>query len=105
MKAVKLLFKPVSVASGLVAGVLARRSFTLLWGLVDREQAPKPDQRAVSVRKLALALALEGAVFRVMRGLVDHASRRGFAGVTGRWPGEQRQPEGAGSGEEREETG
>jgi hypothetical protein len=86
---IKLLFKPVSILSGIVAGLLARRSFTLIWRLVDDKRPPQSDQRAVSVPKLALALALEGAVFRAVKGLVDHASRRGFADFTGRWPGSE----------------
>jgi hypothetical protein len=43
----------------------------------------------VSYPKLVAALALEGAIFRAARGLFDHEARRGFARVTGSWPGEQ----------------
>jgi hypothetical protein len=86
---IKLLFKPVSILSGVLAGLLARRSFALIWRLVDDKQPPKSDQRTASVPKLALALALEGAVFRAVKGLVDHASRQGFADFTGRWPGSE----------------
>jgi hypothetical protein len=86
---IKLLFRPVSILGGLVAGLLARRSFALIWRLVDDKRPPQSDQRAVSMPKLALALALEGAVFRAVKGLVDHASRRGFADFTGRWPGSE----------------
>ncbi len=38
--------------------------------------------------KLIAALAIEGAIFRVVKGLTDHGARRGFASLTGRWPGE-----------------
>jgi len=74
--------------SGVLAGALARRSFTLIWKTVDAGDPPKPDQRQARLSRLALALAVEGAVFRLVRGLVDHIARRGFADVTGRWPGE-----------------
>ncbi len=86
---IKLIFRPVSILGGVLAGLLARRSFALIWRLIDEERPPQSDQRAVSVPKLALALALEGAVFRAVKGLVDHASRRGFADFTGRWPGDE----------------
>jgi hypothetical protein len=33
---------------------------------------------------------LEGAIVRLLRGGVDHASRRGFARLTGSWPGEEK---------------
>jgi hypothetical protein len=53
----KVLFTPVSVAGGLVAGIPA--------------------------------LLLEGAIFRVIRGLFDHGARRAFNRATGTWPGEE----------------
>ena len=40
--------------------------------------------------KLAVALALQGAIFRAVRGIVEHAARRTFARTTGTWPGEER---------------
>jgi hypothetical protein len=85
---IKLLFKPVGILGGLLAGLLARRSFALIWRTVDAQEPPRPEQRWVSLPKLALALSIEGAVFRLVRGLVDHASRVGFTGFVGRWPGE-----------------
>jgi hypothetical protein len=87
---VKLMFKPVSILGGVLAGLLARRSFALIWRAVDDREAPQPEQRSVSLPKLALALSLQGAVFTLVRGLVDHLSRRGFAKATGRWPGVDR---------------
>jgi hypothetical protein len=43
--------------------------------------------RGVPTGKLIAALAIEGAIFRVTKGIVDHQARSGFAGATGRWPG------------------
>jgi hypothetical protein len=48
----------------------------------------------VSYPKLVLALLLEGAIFRLVKGMVDRGARVGFASITGRWPGE----DGASSG-------
>jgi hypothetical protein len=76
--------------SGLFAGVLARRLFQALWSLVDREPPPDPSRRDVSWGKVVAALALEGALFRVVRGVVDRASRQAFNRATGSWPGEER---------------
>jgi len=85
----KVLFIPFSIAGGLAAGFVAKKAFDLAWGLIDSEEAPEPDQRDVSWPKLAGALALEGAIFRVVRGLADRGSRAGFYRVTGTWPGEE----------------
>ena len=38
--------------------------------------------------KLLAALAIDGAIFRLTKGIVDHQARSAFAGATGRWPGE-----------------
>ena len=84
----KLLFAPVSIISGRIAGLTARRVTDRVWGVVDHGQPPRPDQRAATWPKLAARLAVEGAVLAVVSGLTDHAARRWFAGFTGRWPGE-----------------
>ena len=85
----KLLFIPVSVGGGFAAGFVGKKLFQLAWGLVDEEEAPEPEHRYISLGKLAVALALEGAIFRLIRGLFDHGAREGFFRLTGSWPGEE----------------
>jgi hypothetical protein len=87
---VKALFKPLSLGAGLLAGVLASKLFAGLWGLVDDEEAPDPGHREIPLGKLAIALLVEGAIARLVRGFVDHGLRQGFARLTGSWPGEER---------------
>jgi Protein of unknown function (DUF4235) len=84
----KLIFLPVSVVAGLLAGLIGRKAFEGIWGKVDEEEVPDPKHREVSVPKLIAALVIEGAIFRLAKGLVDHGLRRGFARFTGTWPGE-----------------
>ncbi|HST55199.1 MAG TPA: DUF4235 domain-containing protein [Solirubrobacteraceae bacterium] len=85
----KVIFTPVSIVAGLLAGIIGKKLFRLSWGLVDEEEPPRAQHHRINVGKLALALALEGAVFRVVKGLADHGSRRGFNWLTGLWPGEE----------------
>jgi hypothetical protein len=85
----KLLFLPFSIVSGLIAGFLSKKVFDGVWRLVDEEEAPEAEYKEISIAKLALALALEGAIFRAVRGLVDHQARRGFYNLTGSWPGDE----------------
>jgi len=85
-----LLFKPIGIVTGLVAGILAKKIFEFAWGLVDDEEAPEAKHREVPLGKLSLALVLEGAIFRVVRGLADHGLRHGVARLTGSWPGPER---------------
>jgi hypothetical protein len=86
----KLIFAPFSIALGLIAGLLGKKIFDQIWGLIDDVEPPKPEHREFSWPKLIAALAVEGAIFRLVKGLVDHASRTSFAKVTGTWPGEER---------------
>jgi hypothetical protein len=86
---VKIIFVPISILGGIVAGALGRKLFDAVWGKVDEEEPPHPEHRQVDMRKLVVALVLEGAIFRLVKGLFDHAARRGFARWTGAWPGEE----------------
>lgn len=85
----KFLFLPFSILSGLLAGFLSKKLFDGIWRLVDDEEAPEAEHREISVAKLGLALILQGAIFRVVRGLVDHQARKGFYNLTGSWPGQE----------------
>jgi hypothetical protein len=86
----RLLFVPVGVAGGFLAGLVGKSLFEFLWSRISDEEAPEPEHRDVSWPKLVAALALEGAIFRVSRGLFERGSRAGFQRATGRWPGEER---------------
>ena len=93
----KLMFIPFRVLSGILAGTVAARLFGRIWRLFDSEQPPDPEQREVSLGKLAVALLLQGAVFGAVRGLADHGARVAFRRATGRWPGEPRRDAGESS--------
>jgi hypothetical protein len=85
----KIVFLPVRLLSGLFAGVLSKKLVSAIWGTLDDEHPPQPAERQADVRRLALALFIQGAVFSLVRGLVDHSAREGFRRLTGTWPGEQ----------------
>jgi hypothetical protein len=85
----KFLFLPFSIIAGLVAGFLSKKLFDGVWRLVDDQEAPEAEHKEISIAKLAIALVLEGAIFRAVRGLVDHGARRSFYNLTGSWPGDE----------------
>jgi hypothetical protein len=86
----KFLFIPISVVGGILAGTIAKKIFEAVWGLFDDEEPPDAKHREIDLGKLVVAVALEGAIFRLMRALFDHGSRHAFARATGSWPGEER---------------
>jgi hypothetical protein len=87
---VSAVFTPLGLIFGLLGGQLAKKVFDFVWGLIDDEEAPRPKHRDVPLAKLLLALVVEGAIARLVRGLIDHGARHGWARLTGQWPGEER---------------
>jgi hypothetical protein len=85
----RILFAPFSILAGVIAGALGKKLFERVWSLIEDSEAPSPKHREIDVWKLIAALALEGLIFRAVRGLVDNASRRAFFRLTGTWPGEE----------------
>jgi hypothetical protein len=86
----KVLFIPLSVASGIVGGLLGKKTFERIWSMIDEEEPPTGKHRDVPWWKLVVALAIQGAVFTVARGVIDRGARRAFYTVTGTWPGEKK---------------
>jgi Protein of unknown function (DUF4235) len=87
---VKFLFMPISILSGLLAGFVGKKLFEGIWGAFDEEEPPESKHLEISWMKLLLAGAIQGAIFRAVREVADHGSRRAFMRVTGTWPGEER---------------
>jgi hypothetical protein len=85
---VKVIFAPLGILAGLAAGFAAQKGFERIWAAFDDEEAPEVEDREVSYAKLIAALALEGAIFRIVKGMVDRGARVSFASLTGSWPGE-----------------
>jgi hypothetical protein len=84
----KILYVPFSVVGGIVAGFVGKKAFEGVWHLLDDQDAPDPKDREIAWTKLLTALLLQGAIFRTVRGLMDHGSRSAFSKLTGTWPGE-----------------
>jgi hypothetical protein len=84
------VFKPFGIVVGLLAGVVASKLFERLWSVIDDQQAPEPKYREIPLAKLVVALLLQGAISRLVRGMTDHGLRHGFARLTGEWPGAER---------------
>lgn len=83
-----VLFRPMGLVLGLIAGMIARKIFEKSWSAARDEEAPSPEQENLEMKSLIVALLLEGAIFMLIRGLVDHGARVAFRNYTGAWPGE-----------------
>jgi hypothetical protein len=87
----KVAYKPVGILMGIAAGALAGVVFKQVWKLAaGDDDAPNATDEERGWGEILVAAAIQGAIFRAVRKLVDHQSRRAFAGALGTWPGEQR---------------
>ena len=89
----KLIYKPFGIVLGIIAGLLSKKLFDAAWGVIDKEEPPKPTTLQTTWPKVIGAAVVEGVTFKVTRAAVDRAGAKGFAAVTGFWPGEKKPDE------------
>ena len=86
----RLLYKPVGLVFGVIAGIIAEAIFKRAWrGVADEEKAPKATDRDRGWLEITLAAAVRGAVFAGTKAVVDRVGATSFEHVTGAWPGEK----------------
>ncbi len=85
----KLLYKPIGLLFGLIAGLVSRQLFRTMWDLVDKEEPPKPTTEQASWPRVVGAAALQALVFASVRAVTDRLGAQGFRHLTGIWPGEK----------------
>jgi hypothetical protein len=86
----KLIYKPFGIVMGILAGLVGKRLFDVVWSKLDDEEPPEATTELAPMRKVVAAAALQGVIFRVTRVLVDRYGAKGYAHLTGVWPGERR---------------
>ncbi len=90
MKAlVTIIYKPIGIVAGILAGLVGSKIFKFVWGKIDEEDPPKANTEWATWSKLLTAAAIQGVIFKVVRTIVDRQTAKGFAGLTGFWPGER----------------
>ena len=85
----KLIYRPVGIVLGLVAGMLSKSVFNWVWSKIDDEEAPKATIEGSGWGKVLTAAAVQGMVFQTVRAAVNRGGAEGFKYLTGVWPGEK----------------
>lgn len=89
----KLIYKPFGILFGILAGLVSKKLFDVVWGLFDKEEPPKPTTEEAAWPKVLAAAAVQGVTFKVTRAAVDRGGAKGFRYLTGVWPGPKRPDE------------
>jgi uncharacterized protein DUF4235 len=88
-KGAKLVYRPVGLAGGILAGVVSGAIFKQVWKRVSGEDdAPDALQSEYGMREVVLAAAIQGALFAATKAAIDRAGAQGFTKLTGSWPGD-----------------
>ena len=89
---IKVLYKPTGMLVSVLGGVLAGAIFKQVWKVAfGEEDAPKATDADRSWREILLAAALQGAIFGLVKAVIDRGAAEGARKVTGTWPGEEDQ--------------
>jgi hypothetical protein len=95
---IKLLYKPAGMLVSVLGGVIAGAVFKRVWKVAAREDdAPKATDAQRGWREVLLAAALQGAIFGLVKAVVDRGAAEGTRKFTGVWPGGNGQPSGKGA--------
>lgn len=85
----KVLYAPFGIVAGLIGGFLASTIFKQVWKqIADEDDPPTPRQSEYSWKEILGAAALQGAIFSVVKAVVNRGGAKGFEKVTGSWPGD-----------------
>ncbi|MCX5203048.1 DUF4235 domain-containing protein [Streptomyces sp. NBC_00237] len=84
----KVFYKPLGMIFGMAGGMLAGLAFRKTWKVVTGEDdAPDGLDRDRRWREILPAVALEGAIFAVVRTSVERGGATAVRKLTGYWPG------------------
>jgi hypothetical protein len=85
----KLIYKPLGIGVSVLGGIVAGAVFKQVWKLVaGEEEAPKARESEYGWREILPAAAAQGAVFGLVKAVVDRGGAEGFRRLTGVWPGD-----------------
>ncbi len=90
-KPARILYRPFGLVAGIGAGALSGLATRQIWKRVSRggqADPPRPLESEYALREVLAAAAVQGAVFAIVRALVDRGSARAFQRWTGEWPGD-----------------
>ena len=83
----KVAYKPVGLLLGIAAGAIAGLVFKEVWKVASGDDdAPNATDEDRGWAEIIAAAALQGAIFAVVKALVDRGGATSVRKLTGTWP-------------------
>jgi len=84
----KLLYKPLHLLAGVLRGLVAGAVFRQVWKLARHEtEAPEATDAERRWGEILAAAAIQGAIFAVVKAVLDRSAAASAKKLTGSWPG------------------
>ncbi len=85
----KALYTPVSIVFSVLGGLLAGAVFKQVWRRISgEEESPKALESEYGWKEILPAAALQGAIFALVKAMVQRGGAQGVQRLTGFWPGD-----------------
>jgi len=86
----KMMYRPVGLASSMLGGIIASQIFKQVWKRAtpgNQPDPPGPLETEYPLKEILVAAAIQGAIYSVVKTLIDRQGARLFERATGEWPG------------------
>jgi hypothetical protein len=85
----KLLYKAISMGVSVLGSIVAGAIFKRIWRVAPGEdEAPSATDARRSWSEVLIAAALQGAIFAVVKAVLDRGTATAARELTGTWPGD-----------------